>query len=255
MRANRARRLLELDRPIYCVTVEFPEPRLVEYVGLLGFDMVHIDGEHHGVSVETCYHLVRAADAVGMASMVRVPVNRPEVLMEYAETGVDVITAPHVRSRADAESLVEALNFPPRGIRGLSAYSRAANYGATQHPIDYYDAVAERTMPMALLEDVEAYDTIDDLATVDGLELYALGLSDLSGSLSIPGQTADPRVRARRDHALQVLRRQGKVVAIAADGVEALAGLRADGAGIIMSSARAILERGCREILAEAGLR
>ena len=249
-RINKAREQLDDGRTIYCVTVEFPEPRLVEYAGYLGFDMVHVDGEHHGVSPETCYHLVRAADAAGMSSMVRVPVNTPDVMMAYAETGVDIITAPHVRTVQDAQDMIQALHFPPRGTRGLSGYSRASHYGARQQVTDYYADIENRTMPMALLEDAEAYDNIEALAAVEGLQIYALGLSDLSASLGIPGQVTDPQVLTRRDRAMKVLADHGKVVALSSNNISAQQEYARAGVQIVMSSIRAIIEQGAEQILA-----
>src|SRR5438552_129787 len=113
---NRLRQLLAEDRPLLGTFVNFPDPALVEFSGMAGFDWVMLDGEHEGTGIERCYELVRAANTVGLASVVRVPANRAEIVLAYAETGVDAILCPHVDSRSTAEAFVQSLHYWPRGM-------------------------------------------------------------------------------------------------------------------------------------------
>jgi 2-keto-3-deoxy-L-rhamnonate aldolase RhmA len=244
------RSLLESGGVIRGITVDFAGPALVEFCGLLGFDLVRFDGEHQPVGVETCYDLVRAADAVGVASLVRVPANRPELLLSYAESGVDVIEVPHVRTVADAEAIVGGLRMPPAGSRGVNAYSRAANYGLTQEAGDYYAAAHRHTMPLALLEDAEAFENIDEIAAVDGLELYDFGPSDLSASLGVPGEFEDPRVQEYLRRAVQAIKRHDKTLVASAGTPDQLRWLRAEGTRLELSSVRVLLGSAAQRTLA-----
>ena len=212
MRENRLRAQLAEDRPLLGAFISFPTQRLVEFTGLVGFDWILLDGEHEGLSVESCYELVTAADAVGLATVVRVPANRPEIILGYADAGVDAVIAPHVTSAAEAESLVSSLRFPPRGTRGSAGGARSANYGLTQTPRQYFEATDTHPLAAALLEDVAAYDQIEEIAAVDGLEICCLGTADLAGSLGLPGQTDHPEVRTRSLSAITYLNQQGVVV-------------------------------------------
>lgn len=249
MRTNRLRALLAENRPLFGAFLGFPSQRLVEFCGLVGFDWVLIDGEHEGIGVETCYQLVTAADAVGLASVVRAPVNRPDVLLGYADAGVDSIIAPHVATARQASDLVAALRFPPLGNRGMAGSSRAANYGLTQPATEYFAAAAEHPMPAALLEDAEAYADLDAIAGTDGLDLFCLGTGDLAASLGLPGQSGHPKVQELVRDAAARLTGAGKVVNASVGDAEGVAGALALGARMIAVSNVALLARAAREFL------
>jgi 4-hydroxy-2-oxoheptanedioate aldolase len=212
MRENRLKSLIAGGGPLIGAFIDLPEPRLVEICGLLGFSWVLLDAEHGGLSVETCYGLVRAADAVGVASVIRVPACEPEIILGYAETGAHGVIAPHVDSREKAEALVSAVAFPPHGSRGLAGGSRAADYGLTQSSQEYFAATDHHTVPIALLEDRMAYESLEDLAGVRGLDVFCLGAGDLAASLGFPGQPRHADVVNYVSEAARTLSGLGKVV-------------------------------------------
>src|ERR1700682_1023888 len=104
-------------------------PELVEFLVAAGFDYVIIDGEHGGVSTEMCRDLVRAAESMGGCARARVPNADPARILAFLDQGVQGIVLAHCRGLADAEALVRAVKYPPRGIRGAASGSRAARHG------------------------------------------------------------------------------------------------------------------------------
>ncbi|WP_033295488.1 HpcH/HpaI aldolase family protein [Amycolatopsis jejuensis] len=252
MRTNRLRALLAEDRPLFGAFMNFATPRQVEFVGHLGFDWVLLDAEHDGLTVDQAYQLVSAADAVGLGTVVRASANRPEVLLGFAETGANCIIAPHVTDRQAAEDLVAALAYPPVGRRGLGAGSRAANYGLTQTPAEYFAATDTHTMPAALLEDVSAYDDLDEILAVPGLEVCCLGAGDLSGSLGVPGQFDHPEVVRRVTDAAARISAAGKVISTSVGDGAAARASAAMGARLIAVSNTGLLGKAGREFLAQA---
>jgi 2-keto-3-deoxy-L-rhamnonate aldolase RhmA len=251
-RTNLLREKLAGGGPLFGVFLSFPSPRLVEFSGLVGFDFVLIDGEHEGIGAETCYQLATAADAVGMASIVRAPINRPDVLLGYADSGVNGIIAPHVDSRAAAEALVSALAFPPIGTRGAAASSRAANYGLTQTPGEYFADTGNHPIPLALLEDVAAFDAFDEIVSVPGLDHFCLGSGDLAASLGHPGQMSHPEVVARVAPAMKKLVAAGKTVSVSAGSGADARTAAANGARLIVVSNASLLGGAARSFLSEA---
>src|SRR5437867_3561051 len=91
----------------------FPSAELVELCGRVGFDFVFLDGEHGGIGPRECLDLVRAADAAGIDSIVRVPRNEAAAILGYLESGVTGIVVPHIKSTEDANRAVEAIKYPP----------------------------------------------------------------------------------------------------------------------------------------------
>jgi 2-keto-3-deoxy-L-rhamnonate aldolase RhmA len=252
VRINRLRKLLSEKRPLLGTFLTFGSPALVEFCGLAGFDFVHFDGEHDGQSPETCYDLVRATDAVGVASMVRVPINRPEVILAYVETGVDGIVAPHISSKASAAELVAALRYPPRGHRGAGSASRAANYGLTQTPVEYFAAEQHHAVAAALVEDVEGFDNIEEIAAVPGIEIMFLGGGDLAASMGYPGQMEHPAVVDRIKKAIPLIREHRVEVMLPAHTAAGARDGIALGARVITTTNGALMRGAIRAFLTEA---
>ncbi|WP_292899578.1 HpcH/HpaI aldolase family protein [Nitratireductor sp.] len=252
MRTNRLREQLKESRPLFGVMADIASPRLVEFYGLLGFDWVMIDAEHDGISVESCYNLVTSADATGMASLVRVPENRPEVILPYADTGASAIIAPHVRTPEDAARLVSALRFPPHGTRGVAGSSRAANYGATQSPKDFFHATQNHPVVCALMEDEEAYHHAEGIIGEDGIDIICLGTGDLAASLGHPGEKQIPQVGECVVKAAGIAKRLGKHLNAAAGTPADLEQAARLGARMVMVSNTALVASATRDFLRSA---
>jgi 2-keto-3-deoxy-L-rhamnonate aldolase RhmA len=249
VRGNRLRARLHEGGVLVGTFLNFPDPSLVEFTGLAGFDWVLIDAEHEGIGVATCCELVRAADAVGLATVVRVPHSAAEVVLGYAECGVDAVLGPHIDSAQAARDLVAALAYPPRGVRGFSASSRAANYGLTQQPLEYLEASGEHTLPIALLEDDAAMGELDAICKVDGLEVFTIGPGDLAASMGYPGRPQEPAVRQRIGDMTAELVARGKHLMLAAPTGEAARAAVEAGARLVVTSNAALLRDGMRAYL------
>src|SRR5215213_10537517 len=122
---------------------EIPESTdLVEFLGMAGFDYVMIDGEHAGVGVPQVRELARAAEAAGICALARVPDADPVRILAFLDGGIQGIILAHCNTADDAEALVRATKYPPRGIRGAASGSRAAMFGygpSTREKVDIAD--------------------------------------------------------------------------------------------------------------------
>ena len=164
------------------------------------------------MGVETCYSLVRAADAAGLASVVRVPINAPSPILSYAETGAHGLIVPHVRCVEDAEQLVRSARYMPRGNRGFFPSSRAANFGLTQTASEWAEADESQPVTIAMIEDVEAVDALSEIMEVEGVDAFFIGPADLAMSMGIQSGATDSRVQASVRAVVQQLRLGDKTV-------------------------------------------
>jgi 2-keto-3-deoxy-L-rhamnonate aldolase RhmA len=241
LRVNQLRRSLASGKIAVGTFVGFGDPAIAEVAGLRGFDWVHIDAEHDGVTVPACYDFVRAADAVGIGTVVRVPRADADVILAYAETGVNGLLAPHVNSPEVAAQLVSAIAFPPNGTRGVAVNSRAANYGVGQSGSDYLRETTSHALPIALIEDDVDDDTIDAIVATSGLDVFAVGQGDLAASMGFPGEPSHERVRARVAHIADGVTRAGKhllLPATAREDIQFAVGL---GATLLVTNAATLL--------------
>jgi 2-keto-3-deoxy-L-rhamnonate aldolase RhmA len=80
----------------------------------------------------------------------------------------------------------------------MAAGSRAAEFGHI--PLVEHMAQSNQEILLAcMIEDMEAVERIDEIAAVEGVDLLAVGASDLSRSLGVSGQPDHPRLIAAID--------------------------------------------------------
>ncbi|WP_433041507.1 HpcH/HpaI aldolase family protein [Dactylosporangium sp. CS-033363] len=233
LRTNRMRELLAENRPLLGGHAFIPDATYVEFLGLAGFDWVFIDAEHGGVSVTKCYELVRAADAVGMASFVRLPSRDVEQFSAYMDTGVHALKVPHLRSVQDALDLRDALRFPPHGTRGISGMTRANNYGLGAPSKEYLLDRQQTIVISAMIEDAGTVEQLPQIIETGAIEIYSIGRSDLSASLGHTGEPEHPAVAEVYERAVATLRAAGQIFTATCTTAEAAQKAFAAGARLV----------------------
>jgi 4-hydroxy-2-oxoheptanedioate aldolase len=178
-----------------------------------GFDMLYIDLEHSGFSLDTTGQICMAALEVGIAPFVRVPSNTPEYISRVLDGGALGVIAPHVRSAAEARAAVAAAKFPPLGERGNPGTLPQLQF-RTFPAADAYAAVNDATMVVVQCESATALERMDEIVAVEGVDMVLMGLNDLLADWGIPGQYDDPRVRDAYARVTAACRRHGKHVGV-----------------------------------------
>lgn len=173
--------------PAFGVSVMIPSPQIVEMIGAFGFDWVLLDCEHGALTLESVELMAMAAEARGMSAIARPATKSPEHILQVLDRGVMGVQVPHVATLADARAVVEAVKYHPSGKRGLAAGTRAAMYDAHGTLADYVRAANEGTLIAIQLEEPEAIANLDQLLTVEGIDVFFVGPSDLSQAMGHPG--------------------------------------------------------------------
>jgi 4-hydroxy-2-oxoheptanedioate aldolase len=174
------------------------DEQLVEVMAIAGFGHVMIDAEHGNMGVRETESLVRAAEAAGISSTVRVSANQEDVILRHLDTGVQGIVIPGVTTADDARHAVQASFYHPIGRRGLAG-TRAAGFGLTGTLAEYTVQANEQMLVIGLLEDVRALDHLTEILAVEGLGAISIGPADLSQSMGRPGERNHPEVREAID--------------------------------------------------------
>jgi 4-hydroxy-2-oxoheptanedioate aldolase len=181
--------------PVVGLIVKMPNPSLIEHAHFLGFDLVVIDTEHglgDGMQLE---HHLRAADSVGIKTLVRVGDNSPIDILRTLDAGAHGIIVPHISNAAEAHAAVTNAHYPPLGARGLAASTRAGRYSSTSME-EHLRRAAHETVVIAQIEDGEAVANTDTIASTPGINGVWIGPGDLSLSLGLAGQADHPEVAA-----------------------------------------------------------
>ena len=185
------------------------EPWLVEVAGRLGFDVVWFDMEHRPYGYDVVSSLSLACRATGIDLMVRILKTGYTSPMRALELGANGTMVPHCRSVEEARMWVDWAKFPPLGKRGFDNAGVDADY-ALSDPIEYLKHGNEETFLVLQIEDKEAVDCVDEIATVEGVDLLFIGPADLSISYGVPMQKEHPLVQRAMDKVANAATKAGK---------------------------------------------
>jgi len=232
----------------YGVFCNLYSPMIVELIGHIGFDFALIDAEHGPAGIESCEHMIRAADSVGFPIFIRVAMNIRQNILRYLDIGALGVMLPQVNTRAEAEAVVEAVKYPPQGRRGLGPV-RAADYGLTI-PLKEYTLNANQEILVAIqVETVAAVSNLDELLAVEGIDVFFIGPADLSASMGYVGQMNHPEVQAMIEKLVQRIRAAGRVAGTVAYTHEALAKAKERGFYLIVHGVIAMMAKSGQEYL------
>jgi 4-hydroxy-2-oxoheptanedioate aldolase len=173
-----------------------------------GFDWLLIDAEHGPNDLRTIFAQLQAIAPYGSQPVVRPPQGDHVLIKQLLETGVQTLLIPMVESAAQAAHLVEAMRYPPQGIRGVgSSIARASRWGRIG---DYAD---EANGQMCLLVQVETragLEQLDEILAVEGVDGVFFGAADLAASFGLLGQPNHPDIVAMIERGLTRVAACGK---------------------------------------------
>lgn len=149
-------------------------PNRVEFYGHLGLEFAIIDRVDMTLDLETCLHLVRACDAVGMVPIVRTREHSEATLISILETGAKGIFVTDVQTGDQAQAIVDVVKYQSgkagEGWWGGAGWcSRAGNYGITQSISDYHRQADDETM-IVLMIDAVGVSNLDEILQVEGID-------------------------------------------------------------------------------------
>ena len=160
----------------YC---QMPSPAAAEIYARQGWDVVTLDLEHGSIGFDCAVAMLQAMSASTALPFARIPNSDAALIGTLLDSGVLGITCAMVNTAGDAEALVRACRYPPRGDRSLSRFSRAS----LVHGPDY-NARADRLVTVfAMIETAEGLRNVRDIAAVDGLDGLYMGAVDLAMSV------------------------------------------------------------------------
>ncbi len=214
MLENTLKQKLESGKAVFGVMITFPSAPVVEMLGCLGFDWVLIDNEHGSITVDNSEDLVRAAELSGIAPIVRPVGNKPEIIAPFLDRGAWGVQVPHVNTAGEARAAVDAVKYYPEGHRGIFSRSRPAGYGFSGATGDYVKEANRNTLVCLMLEEVEAINNLEELVTVEGVDVFFIGSGDLSQSMGYPGQQTHPEVQEQMERGVQIITGAGRIAGV-----------------------------------------
>lgn len=168
--------------------VKTPTSHATEILGLLGFDFVIFDQEHAPIGQNALEMMILGARASNIAGIVRVGDSSDANILSVLDSGASGVLVPHVATAEKARDIVAACRYK-NGRRGFANTTRAGGFGGATFPDHMKNQDAEIAC-VAMIEDVEALNEIDEIVQVDGLDAIFIGRGDLTAALEAPSMTS-----------------------------------------------------------------
>ena len=212
--------LLGQQKALYGVICRDVTQLDIELMSHAGFHVVWLDLEHSHQSDEEAIRLCRTATHLGMVPLVRIPELTRTHVQKLLDGGVEIVALPDVRTAAQAEDLVQLGKYPPVGRRGISSSTPRTGFTLGADPEKRLQEVNEATHLMVLFESNEAYEDVDAILGVDGIDMVAVGPNDWTASLGLFGDAAEEYLAPRVDRLIGLAAHAGKTVVMGVSGPE-----------------------------------
>ena len=211
------RTALTRGRPLTGIWSMLNSVNATEALGWSGFDWLLVDGEHAPVSLHDAMAHSRAIAATPTIPIFRVTWNDRILLKQHLDAGLSTLMIPYVQSAEEARALVDLVRYPPQGSRGIAAIHRGSRYGRFQ---DYAARINQEIFIIAQIETMTALESCAEIAAVDGIDAVFFGPGDLSASMGMIGQAANPKVTEAIEDGLKRCRPTGKYIGVLAPNDE-----------------------------------
>ena len=186
---NKLKSRLKAGEQTYGVWMSVESPIITELLSTLGFDWFVFDTEHNPLDIYQVQTLMQAMRGNQTTPLVRVVWNNLVPIKRALDVGAYGVVVPWVNTRQEAEMAVKACRYAPKGLRGCGP-RRAAMFDS-----EYLKTADEELLVIAQIETKTAVENIDEILSVDGIDVSYIGPADLSASFGHLGNMSHPEVQ------------------------------------------------------------
>jgi 2-dehydro-3-deoxyglucarate aldolase/4-hydroxy-2-oxoheptanedioate aldolase len=200
------------------MVTEFATPGIARLAASAGADFVLFDLEHTGYGIERLRWVLAAARAADTVPFLRVPDSTYDLVARGLDVGALGVMVPQVESADEAAQVAAAARYPPVGRRGFGMTFRDDwAPGGVAETLRHVNA---QVLTLIQIETAAGLAAVDEIATVDGVDVLWIGHFDLTASLGIPGEFETATYRDALERVLDAGRRHGKPVGMVCSSVD-----------------------------------
>lgn len=211
MRPNTLKSIWARGEAVVNGWLSIPSAFSAEVMAHQGFDSLTVDMQHGVIDYQVAVTMLQAISTTPVIPLARVPWNDPARLMKILDAGVYGVICPMINTPEEAEALVRACKYAPRGYRSWGPVRASIYAGA-----DYGSHANEDLLVIPMIETSEAVKNLDAILSVPGVDAIYVGPSDLSLTLGCTpklDQTEAPVVEAQQ-RIVEACKRHGVVAGI-----------------------------------------
>jgi 2-keto-3-deoxy-L-rhamnonate aldolase RhmA len=179
------------------MVLELFTPGIGPMLDACGLDFVIFDMEHGRCDLALLSEMIASCRGSNIFPMARVPDVNFVPLSRVLDIGARGVMVPRVETRQQAEDIVSQLKYAPQGKRGVALGIAHDLYRAGS--ADFFAQANEEIAIVLLLETEKAFENLDEIVSVPGVDVAWMGHYDLTVSIGIPAQFDHPRFLAAMD--------------------------------------------------------
>ncbi|KAM0417421.1 hypothetical protein ACHAPT_012570 [Fusarium lateritium] len=166
-----------------------------------GVDWVLVDCEHGNIDDGAMHDAVPAVAALGVSP-----------LAPWTAALTVQIIVPLVRTVEEAKQLVLDAKFPPLGRRGFGSLIALERFNPNPTLTEYLHQANDALVTIIQIETREAFESVEEIAAVDGIDALFIGPFDLGNNIGYPIQkgTMGPELKEALARILAATRKAGK---------------------------------------------
>ena len=192
MKNNRLRELLNEGRPAVGTRVICPWPGLVEVIGHTGaFDYIEYVGEYSPLSLEQLDNFGRAIELFpNMSSIIKVEQQARGFIAQRAiDAGIQNVLFADCRTANDVKECIRLIRPETPEAGGVHGYNlrRCGGYGAMANTVEWVKAMNNVVIAI-MIEKKGAMENLEEILSVEGVDMVQFGPSDYSISIGKSGQ-------------------------------------------------------------------
>lgn len=242
-KTNFVKATLATGKPVLGIWSIIDSPMLSEVAASSGFDFQILDLEHGAYDTGSLGASIRSCEGVGCSPLVRVSGLRPTEVQTCLDLGAHGVIVPQLADRRAAEEAVRATRYAPAGTRGFNPFTRAGEYSGaiTAETPKLKDGFG---LTSIIIETRTAYDDLDAILQIPGLDMVYLGVFDMSIALGCAGDTRHPSVTQFVESSIPRIRKAGKVAGMMVTDPDAMSRCLEMGANFLVCGVDSFIVRG-----------
>ena len=206
---NELKRRLQKGDQVFGTWITVESPMATEMLSTLGFDYFVFDTEHSPLDIYQAQTLMQAMRGDSKTTpIVRVNWNDLVQIKRALDIGAYGVLVPWVNNKEEAEMAVKATRYAPNGLRGCGP-RRAAMFDP-----EYYETVDDEILVICQIETKEAVEKIEEIVSVEGVDVSYIGPADLSASYGHLGNQSHPEVQKAIDRVFDATKAAGKATGV-----------------------------------------
>ncbi|MBI64440.1 MAG: hypothetical protein CL778_04115 [Chloroflexi bacterium] len=187
----------------------------------LGLNFVRIDMEHASPSIETIANFAAMGRALDLGVMVRPPEANREWITRLLDIGVYNLYCPQVDTPEHAYEIIKAAKYTPEGTRGMGGANSGNDFDLSMPFNERLKFTNNQVFITVMFESAEAFNNIDEISSIDGIDAITLGYQDLAQDLGVLGSDDQDRIIDEKRHQiLSAAKKYGKTCSMLVNSIE-----------------------------------